>query len=708
MLADALYQNEQGHGKEFRKNQIVKYHSYVPPENPVTLQDFSGGQSHLLGGQETLRAIGYTKSAMLFHMLQNRIGAAKFTAGLRDFYHRHKHQTAGWNNLLTSFEEVTGSSLQDFFDQWLTRPDLPILNVVDFNVAEKEGRPVMRFTIHQSNSGEPYQLAVPVTVNTDNETINRLVDIKDQNTAVEIPLSSNPRELVLDENYDLLRHLALSEFPPVWSRFVGAKEKLAVLDDERNRDLFGPLLDILESLDCRIVAAEEVTTGDIAGAATIFLGLSSPASRNIFARPEHPETGMTVDIRENPFNPELTTVLVSAANREEVSLGARKLTHYGKYSYLHFEQGHVVVKKITPTLSGQRYLLDLPPGGIEIGANLSFDTIVEQLRDKQVVYLGESHTRYEDHLLQLRVVRALYNQDPNLSIGMEMFPRTVQAVLDQYILEQTITEEEFLRQSHYLLKWNFDYRFYQPIINFARLNRIPVVALNLDKELVSKVYLESGLDGLDEKELAAIPDDLDISMPDYRQRLSSVFRMHSGHNNEQGKLNNFLQAQSLWDETMAESIASYLAANPTHRMAVIAGRGHVDKKNAIPPRVARRLPTKQAVILNVEQQEVVAETADYLFFSPPANLPPPVMMGVVLKEENGKVVVDKLSPHGMAGKSGVKAGDIILALDGRPTNSIEELKIILFFKKHGEKVVAKLQRARKLWPDHELEIEVPL
>jgi S1-C subfamily serine protease len=84
------------------------------------------------------------------------------------------------------------------------------------------------------------------------------------------------------------------------------------------------------------------------------------------------------------------------------------------------------------------------------------------------------------------------------------------------------------------------------------------------------------------------------------------------------------------------------------------------------------------------------------------------MMGVVLREADGKVMVDKLTPHGMAGKSGVKAGDMILTLDGRPIPSIEELKIILFFKKKGETVTVGLKRKHKLWPASELEVVVVL
>jgi len=709
LLADAEYMREKGEGAEYRKQLLIKYHSYVHDDNEMTLLDFAGTQSHLIGGQEALRAIGYGRSAMLFHMLRNKIGEEKFNESLRDFYRRFKYQKADWQSLIDSFENVTGSSLHDFFVQWLTRADLPILQIKKFRMDENEGRPIMHFILSQANKAEsPYQLAVPVTVVTDHETITRTIEMKEKETEVEIPLDSNPRELVFDENYDLMRRLAASEYPHVWSRFAGAKVKLAILDPKQGQEVFAPLLALLENMGCRIVSADEVTVKEISEAATIFLGLSSSASRNLFARPDHPENGVTFDIRANPLNPSLSVVLVSASNQDEAMAAARKINHYGKYSYLHFENGRAIDKKINESQEGQRYLVDPPPGGIKISANLSFDDIVDRLENLRAVYIGESHTRYEDHLLQIRLIRSMYYQNQALAIGMEMFSRSDQEALDSYIIDQTIDEEEFLRRSHYFLKWGYDYRFYQPIINFARLNRIPVIALNQDKDLVSKVYQETGLEGLADEEKAAIPEDLDISMPDYRQRISTVFQMHNGHNNKAEQLNKFLQAQSIWDETMAESIADYLAANPGHRMAVIAGRGHVNKKNAVPPRVARRIEVAQAVILNVEMREVDAETADYLVFSSPAQLPGVAIIGVVLKDADGKVVVDKLSPHGQAGKSGIKAGDIILALDGKSVDSVEELKIIMFYKKKGESVMVRVKRGHRLWPDTEREIEVPL
>ena len=107
--------------------------------------------------------------------------------------------------------------------------------------------------------------------------------------------------------------------------------------------------------------------------------------------------------------------------------------------------------------------------------------------------------------------------------------------------------------------------------------------------------------------------------------------MHAG-SGQNGDFSSFLQAQALWDETMAETIAEYLENNPDDRMVVIAGQGHVDKNNAIPPRVGRRLPVAQTVVLNSHGSATESETADFIFFSAPASLSPFPLLGVMLDD----------------------------------------------------------------------------
>ncbi|HSH13806.1 MAG TPA: ChaN family lipoprotein, partial [Desulfurivibrionaceae bacterium] len=453
LLADQLYQNDQGKGSESRKQQLTAYQGYVHGDNTMTLRQFSGARSHLVAGQEATRAVGYTKAAMVLHTLQRQIGEDNFLAGLRDFYQRFKHRQAGWSDLETSFETVAGLTLDDFFSQWLERPDLPSIGLSKAKVSEEEGRPLLRLTISQVNA-TPYRLLVPVRVSTDAGDVSRTVEISAKDTEVEIPLSAQPRTVVLDEDYDLPRQLNSWELAPVWSRFAGAAKKLAVVDGTDGETLYAPLIAQLKAMDCRVLDDAEVKEADLAEGAVIFLGMAGKTARRLFATPALPAEGFTVEVRANPLNNRETAVLVAAANPGEVEQGAAKLRHYGKYSYLHFTAGRLTEKKIADTETGQIIILDEPPGGLALPDKLTFDAIAAKLKTTQVVYLGESHTRYEDHLLQLRMIRAMYRQNPELAIGMEMFTRGDQPILDRYVLDHALDEPEFLRQSHYFSKWS--------------------------------------------------------------------------------------------------------------------------------------------------------------------------------------------------------------------------------------------------------------
>ena len=133
------------------------------------------------------------------------------------------------------------------------------------------------------------------------------------------------------------------------------------------------------------------------------------------------------------MNTDQVAVLVSAANEEQVERAAAKLRHYGKYSYLSFKDGRIQDKRITETEFGLQAQLVSLPAGIETSRSRTFDDIIAKLENFQVIYIGEGHTNYEDHLLQLEIIRALYKHDPNLAIGMEMFTRPTQPVLDRYM-----------------------------------------------------------------------------------------------------------------------------------------------------------------------------------------------------------------------------------------------------------------------------------
>jgi len=102
------------------------------------------------------------------------------------------------------------------------------------------------------------------------------------------------------------------------------------------------------------------------------------------------------------------------------------------------------------------------------------------------VLLGESHTDVDHHLWQLNTLAALQGRGANLVIGFEAFPRRLQSVLNDWV-EGKLTDAAFLKASEWRQVWGYDSALYMPLFRFARLNRIPMIALNVERRLVLQV-----------------------------------------------------------------------------------------------------------------------------------------------------------------------------------------------------------------------------
>ncbi len=705
-LADQAFAVDEGQGATFRKEQLVKYQSLVPATNTMKAADFVGGVSHLERDQEVDRAIGYNKVSMVFHMLRRSIGDEPFFAGLRDFIAKQHFQQATWGDLIGSLTSAAGHDLTPFFEQWLQRADTPSLTIQELTVKTEGGQPLVSCKLVQNND-PPYTLEVPITLRTVHGEIQRMFTITTKETAIQVPLVTEPVSLVVDENYDLMRRLVSDELPPVWSRFQGTADKIVIQGNKAERERFAPLVAKLKEMGCRFVDDGELQEDALGKASLLFLGIDAKQARGLFAKPPHPATGFTLDVRPNPLNPEHVAVLVSAVSLEETQAALPKLNHYGKYGFLHFEGGRLQEKSCRATDLGMIFQLSEPPRGIPLPNTLSYEEILDTLLKSRVIYVGETHDSYRDHVLQLNIVRDLYQRDHNLAIGMEMFNPSNQTALDRFIAGE-LDERAFLKESHYFQVWGFDYRLYREVLDFARAKKIPVLGLNLEKKTVSTVFKEGGLAALDEATRARLPEERDLDLPGYRERINQAFGAHGPHAAQQGNFSNFLQAQALWDETMASSIADYLTAHPGTRVVVLAGRGHVAKDNAIPPRLTRRIAVAQTVVMNVDGGTVAPAQADFLMLAPPAELDPPAQLGVMLKDDPEGVQLTGLSPHGPAMTAGMQEKDLILALDGAPVSSVEEIKIHLLYKKKGDMLTVRLKRCRALLPDRELELALTL
>ncbi|MEA3386663.1 MAG: ChaN family lipoprotein [Thermodesulfobacteriota bacterium] len=330
------------------------------------------------------------------------------------------------------------------------------------------------------------------------------------------------------------------------------------------------------------------------------------------------------------------------------------------------------------------------------------DRIINDVSEKRVIYVGERHDRFSHHMAQLRVIQGLDRLNRSIAVGMEMFQRPFQDVVDRY-LDGQIDEKTFLKESEYLKRWRYDYHLYRPIIEYCREHDIPILALNLPAE-ISKKVARKGLESLSDEELEQVPVELDWSNTVYKTRLRQIFKEHP-----EGEIRNFddfYQAQVLWDETMAQSVHDYLNNNPDRQMVVLAGNGHIAFGDGIPSRTCRREKYDQAIIANVAGDNLEQDRADFFLFPPMVQPPFSAKLGVILNDEDNRVVLKKVMHNSIAQKSGLKSGDLVLSFDKEPVKDIFDLKLALLFKKEGDTARIEVKRIKRFARDKVLEFTV--
>lgn len=226
--------------------------------------------------------------------------------------------------------------------------------------------------------------------------------------------------------------------------------------------------------------------------------------------------------------------------------------------------------------------------------------ILQQLVKAKVVYLGETHDSAEDHQAQLKIIREMHRQNRKIAIAMEMFQRPFQGAIDSYLAGK-LTEEQLVDRTEYDRRWRFPWETYAPFLRFAKENQLPVLALNTPSEVTRKVATQ-GLESLRAEDKKYIPpvSEIRTDNAEYRQMLLEIYQQHqkAGQGNSTA-FERFLQAQVLWDETMAEKIAEFVKANPDYQVVVLAGKGHIIYGYGIPSRVERRLGTGKVKVRSV-------------------------------------------------------------------------------------------------------------
>ena len=318
----------------------LRDYAALPAARDRAARDFQG-KTH-----DAAQVIGYNKVAFLFHMLRNDIGEAAFTSALRAFWREHRFRSSGWEDLRAAFELASGRSLEAFFAQWLDRRGAPRLQLLAAErVAPTTGADAVHVELGQSPA--VYRLRVPIRIDTDSGPERHIVDMDAPTTSARIDVAARALGLAVDPDYELFRHLAPGESPPVLRDVTLSDTALTVIAAEpgeaseaaaavaaavmdtgvrpapaaRARDADVPLL----------VVATDTHLDDVLQE----LGLPAP--------PPLPRAGGSAAVWTLRAD-DIAVTVVSGRDAGSLRVLAGPLPHYGRQSYIVFEGRRAVAK----------------------------------------------------------------------------------------------------------------------------------------------------------------------------------------------------------------------------------------------------------------------------------------------------------------------------------------------------------------------------
>jgi aminopeptidase N len=676
----------------YRKQLLLEYGALATVKNEVSLRDFQSN------ADAASRAMAHAKTVLILHLLRRMAGEEAY-ARLADA-RTVEEPVRSWDEIKGRFEKELGLDLGWFFKQWVDRAGLPDLQVENAAVQRNAGQFKISFDLVQK--GAVYILDIPVVISFINgKGTSEMVKLDAEKKHIEFFVDDEPSRVVIDPEYDVPRKLTDDESPPLLAELL-SDEKPVLVTAETGGEIYKGAVAAWKQRGAVERKADTIKDAEVKVSSFLVFGQDNPLVERLYGKVEMGREELTLSAKKNPWATDKVVVIVQARTAQAASGALSAVLLNGMCSTLSIDAKGRIVQQTLGSEQGIVMELREEAVAVDVSALRKISNVIKSVSGKKIVYVGEYHDRFAHHEVQLDIIKGLFHKDPRIAVGMEMFQRPFQKTLDDYIAG-SIDERAFLKKSEYFKRWGFDYNLYKPILDFARAEKIPVVALNLRREITDKVS-KTGMDSLTNDERKDLPEQMDFSDMEYRDRLRQVFDQHEG--SSERNFDFFLQAQILWDEGMARSIDEYLRKNPDRRMVVLAGAGHLAYGSGVPIRTLRRDGFSYATVLS--DVSVDGDIADFVVF-PEAleGLTSPKIMAV-LKESGEQVSIADLPEESVSKKAGVKVGDIVVSLDNAPVKSVDDIRIALFYKKSGDSIRLKVSRKRFLLGTVEIEFVVKL
>jgi len=242
-------------------------------------------------------------------------------------------------------------------------------------------------------------------------------------------------------------------------------------------------------------------------------------------------------------------------------------------------------------------------------AEIGLSEAAEEFPRGGMVFVGEQHEVKAHHEGQAAVIEAAREAGLNVAVGLEMIQRKDQAALDRFIAGKigfAAMRDVFHRN------WN-NFEAYRPIFEYCRKQHIPMLGLNVPREITRKVA-RSGFESLTAEEIGLLPPITCEVGPEYERFLRRVLGEH--HHGSKA-FEQFCEAQLVWDAAMAVHALAYMEDHPDRTVILLCGMIHAWRP-AIPAQVEKQSPGTPHVVIQplingrFDKSSARSEDADYL------------------------------------------------------------------------------------------------
>ncbi len=321
---------------------------------------------------------------------------------------------------------------------------------------------------------------------------------------------------------------------------------------------------------------------------------------------------------------------------------------------------------------------------------------LERLGAPRVLLLGEDHDRADDHRWQLQTIAALGGRQSELVLAFEMLPRSSQPALDEWSAG-ALDVDEFVRRSRWFSVWGYPPELYMPVLHLGRMNRYPLVALNVDRSMLRMVS-GGGWNSVPLAQREGISDPAPPSAG-YREMLREVFAAHAGAEpTDSEALENFIDAQLTWDRAFAQGIRDALERHPDATVVALIGRGHLEYGYGVAHQLDDLGVTEHVTLLPKEVSPQCGDAlevglADAVFgIRRNRDEPHGVKLGVFLEPAAAGVRIRRVLDGSVADAAGLAVDDVVVAAAGRRVATVAEIKAVLAKQPPGTVLPLQIER----------------